>query len=120
MLHAVAWSRTEIELPRQGWAARLRANILQLSRVGKAGNVLPAVGLCCLILKGVEQQDVGQEAVVTKRTKAMVRVTYLERDGRQASKMKHPGSLVLLEDGLHVTQDHNGFVWIKRDVDETR
>jgi hypothetical protein len=74
------------------------------------------VGQCCLIVKGTKRQDVGQEAVVMKQTKAMVRVTYCSGNGQQASKMKYPGSLILLGDGLHVSQDHNGFVWVRRDA----
>jgi hypothetical protein len=29
--------------------------------------------------------------------------------------VKHPASLMLLEDGLHVVQDARGFIWIKQD-----
>jgi hypothetical protein len=75
------------------------------------------VGQVCLILHGVEGRDLGQQAVVTARTKARVRVAYRERNGRQGEKLKHPNSLVLLEDGLEMSQDERGFVWIKQAID---
>jgi hypothetical protein len=113
MLHAGRSVTRKRENVKQGWGAQLQASILQLTRVKKAGNELPDVGQCCLIIKGTERQDVGQEAVVTKQTKAMIRVTYLDKSGRQASKMKHPGLLILLGDGVHVVQDDDGFVWVR-------
>jgi hypothetical protein len=113
---------------RQVWQARVRAsarnmrnrvtaNILRISRVGKAGNELPSVGQVCLVLKGDEQRDVGQECVVTKQSAARVHVAFRDKNGRQATKIKHPASLILLEEGLHVVQDADGFVWVKRDTD---
>ncbi len=39
-------------------------------RVGKAGNNLPELGQQCLVLRGEEKKDLGQEAVVTKLTAA--------------------------------------------------
>jgi hypothetical protein len=111
---------------RQIWQERVRAsvqdlqqrvtkNILRLIRVGKAGNELPEVGQACLVLRGDERKDVGQECVVTKVSAARVRIAFRDAQGRQATKLKHPASLVLLEDGLHVMQDARGCVWIKRD-----
>jgi hypothetical protein len=72
----------------------------------------------CSILHGVEGQDLGQQAVVTSQTNARVRVAYRERNGRQGEKLKHPNSLVLLEDGLAISQDKQGFVWIKREAEQ--
>jgi hypothetical protein len=116
MLHAgrsVARKRGNVK---QGWGTQLPANILQLTRVKKAGNKMPGVGQGCLIIKGAERQDVGQDAVVTKQTKAMVCVTYLDKNGQQACKMKHPGLLILLGDGVHVMQDDDGLVWVRQDT----
>jgi hypothetical protein len=82
-----------------------------LRRVGKAGNELPKVGQTC--------QDIGQECVITKQSASRVHITFQDGNGRQAARVKHPASLVLREDGLHVVQDERGFVWIKRtDTDE--
>jgi hypothetical protein len=67
------------------------------------------------VLRGDERKDVGQECVVTKVSAARVRIAFRDAQGRQATKLKHPASLVLLEDGLHVMQDARGCVWIKRD-----
>jgi hypothetical protein len=46
----------------------------------------------------------------------MVRVTYLDKNGQQACKMKHPGLLILLGDGVHVMQDDDGLVWVRQDT----
>jgi hypothetical protein len=104
--------------------AQMAASVRRLVRVGKAGNELPEIGQTCLVLCGDETKDVGQEAVmtqqrqevvVTKHATARVHITYPDRNGRQATRLKHPASLVLLEDGLHLLQDARGFVWIKGD-----
>jgi hypothetical protein len=111
---------------RRVWQGRVRAttrsikermllNIRRLVRVGKAGNELPEVGQVCLVLRGDERKDVGQECVVTKQSAARVQISFRDKSGRQATKVKHPASLILLEDGLHVMQDAQGCVWIKRD-----
>jgi hypothetical protein len=54
--------------------------------------------------------------VVVKQSAARVQVAFKDRNGRQATKLKHPASLVLLKDGLHVVQDAQGCVWVKQDV----
>jgi hypothetical protein len=97
---------------------RVTASILRIVRVGKAGNELPRVGQTCLVVKGDEHKDVGQECVVTKQSAARVHISFRDRNGRQATKVKHPASLILLEDGLHVMQDAQGFVWVKREARE--
>jgi hypothetical protein len=51
--------------------------------------------------------------VVTKQSASRVHILYQEWDGCQVTKAKQPVSLVLLEAGLHVVQDANGFVWVK-------
>jgi hypothetical protein len=92
---------------------RLTANILRIVRVGRAGNELPGVGQTCLVVKGEEQKDLGQECVVSKVTASRVHVSFLDGNGWQATKLKHPSSLILLEEGLHVPQDARGCIWIK-------
>lgn len=110
---------------RRVWQSRLRAsaqnmreqmaaNLRRLRRVGKAGNELPKVGQTCLVLRGDERKDIGQECVITKQSASRVHISFRDGNGRQATRVKHPASLVLLEDGLHVVQDERGFVWIKR------
>ena len=101
----------------RSWRARFAKNVLRLARVGRAGSELPHIGQVCLILHGVEGRDQGQQAVVTAQTKARVWVAYRERNGRQGEKLKHPNSLVLLEEGLGISQDKRGFVWIKRETE---
>jgi hypothetical protein len=98
------------------WRQRVNWRIRQLVRVGRAGSQLPLVGQGCLVLRGDEQKDLGQEAVITKRTAARIQISYRDSTGRQATRLKHPSSLILLEDGLHVSQDANGSVWIKRET----
>jgi ribosomal protein L32 len=98
------------------WQQRVAAGVRRLVRVGKAGGELPDRGQCCLVLRGEEKRDLGQEAVVTKVAAARVHIAYRDADGRQATRVKHPASLVLLEEGLHVVQDARGCVWVKRDA----
>jgi hypothetical protein len=86
--------------------------------VGKAGNELPDVGQVCLILRGDEKKDVGQECVVTKKSAARVLVSFRDKNSRQATKLKHPASLILLKDGLHLMQDARGCIWVKRETAE--
>jgi hypothetical protein len=86
--------------------------------VGKAGSELPQIGQPCLILRGVEGKDLGQQAIITTQTKARVEVSFRAQSGRQMTKLKHPSSLILLEDGLEVVQDERGFVWIKREREQ--
>ncbi len=92
-------------------------NICCLVRIGKAGDELPEVGQVCLVLRGDERKDVGQECVVTKQSAARVHVSFRDANGRQATRLKHPTPLVLLEDGLHLVQDARGCVWVKRDTE---
>jgi hypothetical protein len=82
---------------RDSWKVRLAGRLRRLTRVGRAGSELPPVGQACLILHGVEG------------------VAYQERNGRRGEKLKHPNSLVLLEDGLEIAQDEQGFVWVQRE-----
>lgn len=98
------------------WQQRVNAGVQRLVQIGGGGNKLPKVGQGCLVLRGDEKKDLGQEAVVTKRTASRVHISFRDANGRQATKIKHPGSLVLLEDGLHVMQDAKGFVWVKSDA----
>jgi hypothetical protein len=94
-------------------------SIRQLGRVNKAGNELPEVGQVCLVLRGDERKDIGQECVVTKQSASRVQISYRDKNGRQeAMRLKHPASLVLLEDGLHLVQDARGCVWVRRDVED--
>jgi hypothetical protein len=92
----------------------MTSSLRRLVRVGKAGNKLPGVGQVCLVLRGDERKDIGQECVVTKRSASRIHISFRDAAGRQATRLKHPASLVLLEDGLHVMQDAKGFIWIKR------
>jgi hypothetical protein len=87
--------------------------VWHLVRVGKAGNELPEVGQVCLVLQGDKCKDVGQECAIVKQSTARVQVAFKDKHGRQATKLKHPASLVLLKDGLHIVQDARCWVWVK-------
>jgi hypothetical protein len=57
----------------------------------------------------------GQECVVTKQFAARVQVSFRDKNGRQAKKLKHLASLILLKEGLHIVQDAQDCVWVKLD-----
>jgi hypothetical protein len=101
------------------WRQRVTTGIGRMMQVGKAGNAVPEIGQHCLVLRGDEKKDVGQEAVVTKRTASRVHIVYRDGDGQQSTCMKHPALLMLLGKGLHVLQDAQGFVWVRREVGRT-
>jgi hypothetical protein len=109
--------RERIQAAARSAQERVTVNIRRLVRIGKAGNELPEVGQVCLVLRGDERKDVGQECVVTKQSAARVHVSFRDANGRQATRLKHPASLVLLEDGLHLVQDARGCVWVKRETE---
>jgi hypothetical protein len=63
------------------WRQRVRAGVQRLVRVGRPGNELPEVGQVCLVLRGDDKKDVGQEAVVTKQTTSRVHITFRDDNG---------------------------------------
>jgi hypothetical protein len=86
-----------------------------LTRTGVNGKRQPPVGRLCLILKGDAEKDLGRMCVVSRQTKCMVSVVWKEEtSGRTHEKLKHPESLIQLEDGLRVVQDADGMLWIVR------
>jgi hypothetical protein len=115
MTHSVPIATRLAGGQRENWRTRLAGRLRLLTRVGRAGSELPRVGQVCLVLHGAEGRDLGQQAVVIAQTRARVRIAYRERDGRRGEKLKHPNSLVLLEDGLEIAQDEQGFVWVKQE-----
>jgi hypothetical protein len=118
MTHSVPIGRQPKNERQRGWRTRMTTRLRRLARVGKAGSELPQIGQPCLILRGVEGKDLGQQAIITTQTKARVEVSFRAQSGRQMTKLKHPSSLILLEDGLEVVQDERGFVWIKREREQ--
>jgi hypothetical protein len=114
MIHSVSGPVNRSKKTGDRWTSRLARGLRQLTRSQRAGNELPPVGQECLILRGVDGHDLGQAAIITQQTRARVRVTYVDSNGRPASKLKVPSSLMLLEDGLTVARDEHGFVWIRR------
>jgi hypothetical protein len=98
------------------WRQQVRAGVQRLVLVGRPGNEFPEVGQVCLVLRKNDKKDLGQEAVVTKRTASRVHITIRDDNGWQATRVKHPGSIILFEDGLHVSQDANGFIWVRNDA----
>ena len=68
----------------------------------------------CLVMTGVAGQDEGQMGVVTRATNVMVDVTMAHKSGKGTiTKLKQPRSLVFLEPGLVLVQEHNGSVWVR-------
>ena len=92
----------------------LRETYSQLTQVGQHGNVLPALGQQCLIIKGKVGVDEGQMGIIVDQTAAMVEVSFIkDNTGQRVSKLKRPSSLILLETGLTVVQEKNGTVWVQ-------
>jgi hypothetical protein len=80
---------------------------------------MPEVGAQCIVVVGNARQDLGQMAQVTQRKTKMVEIQYRGTKNRRLDhKMKHPSSLIMLEDGLTVTQDEHGTVWVCRETKE--
>lgn len=75
----------------------------------------PGGGTSVLGSPGDERKDVEQECVVTKQSATRVQVSFRDKNGCQAMKLKHPALLVLLEEGLHIVQDARGCGWVKPD-----
>lgn len=104
---------------------RLNELIRRLVRFGAKGNsainaeaspllhsILP-IGTRCLILKGSATEDVGQEAIVVGHTLKRVRVSYRRSSGRITEKLKDPKALVGLPDGIAMTENHHGVLWME-------
>jgi hypothetical protein len=65
--------RQQAQVAATTWRQRVTTGIGRMLRVGKAGNAIPEVGQHCLVLRGDEKKDIGQEAVVTKRDPEKIR-----------------------------------------------
>jgi hypothetical protein len=72
------------------WRQQVRARVQRLVLVGRPGNEFPEVGQVCLVLRKNDKKDLGQEAVVTKRTASRVHITIRDDNGWQATRVKHP------------------------------
>jgi hypothetical protein len=92
----------------------------QITRTGRNADRRPPVGRCCFVLRGDPDQDLGRMVMVVRQTKCMVVVRWKDEHSGEPSveKLKHPGSLVQLEDGLEVQQDAQGMLWIQREREE--
>jgi hypothetical protein len=110
MNHSLPGPRNRWKETGGSWTSRLARGLRQLTRSKKTGNKLPPVGQRCLVLRGEEGHDLGQPAIITMQTRARVWVAYLDSKGRKVSKVKVPSSLMLLEDGLDIVRDEDGFV----------
>ena len=87
----------------------------RLTRVKMRGNSRPRIGQRCIVMKGKVGEDEGQMAVVTGSRKVMVEIAWKGgAGGLVRRKLKHPQSLVMLEEGLVVEQSSDGTVWIRR------
>jgi hypothetical protein len=92
-----------------------------LTRTGVNGKRQPLVGRLCLILKGDAEKDLGRMCVVSRQTKCMVSVIWKDETSGRMQKLKHPESLIQLEDGLRVVQDADRMLWIvwNREAEES-
>jgi hypothetical protein len=71
----------------------------------------PKVGEHCIVLVGKAGQDLGQMGRVTDTKAVMVEIAYRgSNEGQILYKNKRPSSLIMLEDGLEVTQHDNGMI----------
>jgi hypothetical protein len=70
MTYSVPLTTRHADGRRHSWRHRLAMRLYRLVQVGRAGCKLSQVGQVCLILCGVEGQDLGQQAVVTSQTSA--------------------------------------------------
>jgi hypothetical protein len=97
----------------RNWLSRFR----RITRTGRNADRRPPVGRCCLVLRGDPEQDLGRMVMVVRQTKCMVVVRWKDEYSGEpsAEKLKHPGSLVQLEDGLVVQRDAHGMLWIQRE-----
>ncbi len=99
------------QLYQHNWVSQLP----WLTRTGLNGNWLPPVGRFCIILKGEAHSDVGRMGVVNRQTKCMVSIIWRdEMTGETREKLKHPNSLIQLEEGLTMEQDADGMLWVVR------
>jgi hypothetical protein len=64
------------------------------------------------VLTGDARVDVGKMVVVVPQTKCD------EATGATKEKLKHPESLIQLEEGLRLEQDFDGMLWIVRGENE--
>jgi len=121
----VSESDDEVSKPRpriqarvsQAWR-RLRQQsspgVRKWNRLRPCGNVVPQVGQACLIWKGKTGVDEGQVGVISEATPAMAWVTYpSDGEGGLAMKLKRPGSLIMLDPMITVSQDIHGTLWIR-------
>ena len=78
------------------------------------GNERPKLGQMCLVMKGEAGCDEGQMAIVSERTPAMVRITYMgDQSGLTKTKLKRPSSLIMLDPRVTMMQDSDGSTWIR-------
>jgi hypothetical protein len=84
------------------------------SRVEPRGNMLPTVGEYCFIINGREGDDKGQLGQVSELKLAMIEVKYVGADNSFTYKLKKPSSLIMLENGLTLTQNRVGTVTVCR------
>jgi hypothetical protein len=71
------------------------------------------------VLTGDARVVVGKMVFVVRQTKCMVTVMWKdEATGATKEKLKHPESLIQLEEGLRLEQDFDGMLWILRGKNE--
>ncbi len=73
----------------------------------------PTIGQQCLVLKGKPGYNEGQVALVTQRKQCLVEIAFLRPNWKLQTKLKRPGTLIMLEKGIKVVQDNNGVMKVQ-------
>ncbi len=102
------WSKRTI------FGSRIKEIAQRLFLARPRGNKRPKLGQMCLVMKGETGCDEGQMVIVSERTTAMVRVTYVRnKHGLTKTKLKRPSSLIMLDPGVTLIQENDGTMWIR-------
>ena len=101
--HAVSMVPIEARDRRQWLQERVR---LLPFRFGRRSTKM-AIGTRVVVVKGDNQDDVGQMAIVSRHAGTQVEIEYRGPTGAWRRKRKAPASLIRLEEGLELVMDED-------------